>query len=682
MLAKGALTGVNDTLTLGPVNDARFGVIREVRSASDISYLGSRFADVEDWRRRVEQLRQTILTGAGLLPMPDRCPLNARVFGLADRGDYTVEKVYFESHPGFFVTGNLYRPKRPSTGSGRVRFPAVLSPHGHWSRGRLNNDDLCSVPGRCINFAKQGYVAFSYDMIGYNDSRQLDHKFGGPREKLWGISLGGLQLWNSMRAVDFLQSLPYVDKGRIACTGASGGGTQTFLLCAVDHRVKVCSPVNMISASFHGGCLCENPPIVRVDTNNVEIGAMMAPRPMLMVSASGDWTKDTPGLEFPAVRRIYALFGAEEKVSNHHQDAGHNYNLNTREAVYSWFGRWLASKPLPQPVKEQPFEVEKDEHLLVFPDGKLPQDAAGQDSLVQELIEASKAQSGMHKPVDAAALRSLRKTYLPPLRSALSLWQKPVVEAESRGELRVGDCVVTALTVQDKTRGAAVPAVLFVPAKGKSRRAALLVHDNGKSALLNPAADGPGPLVGELLKRKMSVLLIDCFGVGEHTAPEGSPARDADTDLFDTYNRTDCAERVYDVAVAETYLSRVLGYKRIAVAGFGRAGLWCMLARPFGPKVDALVADADGFDNSTDESFIGEMYVPCLRRAGDLSTALAVCAPDRTFIHNTKGRFDTGLAKSAYDALGCGSAFAGSAGRADGSEIADRLAAGVAERQP
>ena len=151
-----------------------------------------------------------------------------------------------------------------------------------------------------------GFVVFSYDMIGYNDSRQLTHAFGGPREQLWGLSLAGLQLWNSIRSLDFLESLPYVKRDAIGITGESGGGTQTFMLAAADARVAAAVPVNMISLHMQGGCLCENPPGLRLDTTNVEIAATIAPRPMLMISATGDWTSDTLELEYPAVRALYA----------------------------------------------------------------------------------------------------------------------------------------------------------------------------------------------------------------------------------------------------------------------------------------------------------------------------------------------------------------------------------------
>ncbi len=265
-------------------------------------------------RRAPGYVREHVLASAGLLPLPEKTPLRPSVFGEVKRADYRVSKVYFESLPGFFVTGNLYRP------IGDGPFPAVLSPHGHWTYGRLENTALTSGPGRAIGLARQGFVVFTYDMVGYNDSQQLPHTFGGRTENLWGLSLAGLQLWNGMRALDFLETLPYVRRDAIAATGESGGGSQTFLLAAVDPRVKVAVPVNMISLHMQGGCLCENPPGLRLDLTNVDIAATIAPRPMLMVSATGDWTAETMEVEYPAVRAVYELFGAGDKRAGRADD--------------------------------------------------------------------------------------------------------------------------------------------------------------------------------------------------------------------------------------------------------------------------------------------------------------------------------------------------------------------------
>jgi hypothetical protein len=216
------------------------------------------YKTLAEWEARRAHLRQQILSAAGLLPLPVKHDLHPQVFGRIENQDYSIEKVLLETQPGYYLGGNLYRPLKQSPAGG---FPAVLSPHGHWVYGRLEHTDLASIPARCINLARQGYVVFAYDMVGYNDTIQTPHAFGDrPEEQLWSFGPLGLQLWNSMRVVDFLLSLPGVDKERIGATGASGGGTQTFLLTAVDDRVHFSAPVNMLSAIMQGGSPCENAP--------------------------------------------------------------------------------------------------------------------------------------------------------------------------------------------------------------------------------------------------------------------------------------------------------------------------------------------------------------------------------------------------------------------------------------
>src|SRR5437870_3402700 len=185
------------TVAAGGVGSAQFRTLNDRMSVVH-------YASLDVWQRRAAYLREHILASAGLLPMPERTPLHPVVFDETTHRDYIVAKAYFESLPGFFVTGNLYRP----VGAGQ--FPAILSPHGHWTYGRLENTPVASIPGRAIGLARLGFVVFTYDMIGFNDSTQLTHEFGGRRESLWGLSLGGLQLWNSIRALDLLESLPQV----------------------------------------------------------------------------------------------------------------------------------------------------------------------------------------------------------------------------------------------------------------------------------------------------------------------------------------------------------------------------------------------------------------------------------------------------------------------------------------
>ena len=275
------------------------------------------FRSLAEWEARRERLRAQILAAAGLRPLPERTPLRPAGVRPTGAGGLHGREGLLETLPGFYLGGNLYRPRGTA-----ARHPGVLKAHGHWNYGRLEHQPLAEQQTLCANLAQQGYVVFNYDMVGYNDTVQTPHSFGGPREDLWSFGPLGLQLWNSIRALDFLQSLEDVDPDRIGMTGASGGGTQTFLLYAVDERVRCAAPVNMISGIMQGGDPCENAPGLRVGTSNVEIGAMMAPRPLLMVSATGDWTKNTPGEEFPAIRRaLRSSSGRPEAVENAHFDA-------------------------------------------------------------------------------------------------------------------------------------------------------------------------------------------------------------------------------------------------------------------------------------------------------------------------------------------------------------------------
>jgi hypothetical protein len=353
-----------------------------------------------EWTARSRYIRDHVLASAGLMPMPARTPLRAVVFHEVRHADYSVAKVYFESLPGFLVTGNLYRP------IGDGPFPAVLSPHGHWTNGRLEHTAVTSGPGRAIGLARLGFVVFSHDLIGYDDSRQLTHAFGGPAEHLWGLSLGGLQLWNSIRALDFLETLPYVRRDGFGVTGESGGGTQSFLLAAVDDRVAVAAPVNMISLHMQGGCLCENLPNLRLDLTNLDIAASIAPRPLLMISATGDWTNETLEREYPAMRGIYDLLDAGDHVRAVRMNAEHNYNKDSRETMYAWMAHWLQHAPDAPRLPEKDFTPDKVTDLLVFYGRELPGIAVTQEQLTSQWIAAAKAQIAVTDAgVLAAALR-------------------------------------------------------------------------------------------------------------------------------------------------------------------------------------------------------------------------------------------------------------------------------------
>lgn len=315
----------------------------------------------EEWEQRKEELKKTIEFSSSIRLLKHDCPLEARFFSAAEYDGFVIEKVIFQSLPGFYVTGNLYRPKDVTK-----KYPAVLQPHGHWDNGRLETVDRAMIPTRCANFAMRGMVAFIYDMIGFTDARQIDHDGFKDEYEEYNFGRFSLQLNNSLKAVDLISSLPYVDSERIGCTGCSGGGTQTYFLTAIDDRIKAAAPINMSSAYMQGGCRCENTAFLRTKYCNVDYTMMTAPRPLFMAACDGDWTKHSREYEFPAIRRIYSFYGAEDRFETFYRHAPHCYELCTRELAYDFFCRAFG---IEDPFEgEQPVDI--DLSLLTF--GTLP----------------------------------------------------------------------------------------------------------------------------------------------------------------------------------------------------------------------------------------------------------------------------------------------------------------------
>ena len=595
-----------------------------------------------DWEERAREIREQILVSCGLWPMPEKTPLKARVFGRIERDGYSVEKVYFQTYPGFYLAGNLYRPR----GSGKGPFPGVLNPHGHWREGRLADSSLGSIAARCISFARQGMIAFSYDMVGYNDTAQVTHQFASnPTNLLWNISLMGLQTWNSIRALDFLESLPEVDKSRLACTGESGGGTQTFMLGAIENRLAAQAPVVMVSHSMQGGCLCENAPGLRVDYSNMEIAAVPAPRPQILVAAAGDWTRDTPIIEGPALQGVYRLFRSEDKLRYTRFDFDHNYNQTSREAVYEWFGRWLLHHPNPSALKEAAYRKEADADLAVWPDKKLPADALNEAQLAGALVKLAQAQLQSLKPTDKASREHYNEVMLPAWRHTLHV-DMPGNDAlvESGASRKIEGFTATKLFLGRPGKGDRLPVVRFTPAKG-GHTVAVLVHPQGKSFYMDDAT-APRGLARQLLNRNYSVILVDTFLTGELASDAASQARKPLANFFCTYNRTDLQERVQDLITTCAFARRQEKVRRVVLCGSGRAGLWSLMAAP---AADAVVADCDSIDLSNDTALMaGDLFAPGLRKLGAFEGVATLAAPNPLLLHNRASGFPIDWIRQVY----------------------------------
>jgi dienelactone hydrolase len=542
---------------------------------TDTHFAPKAYASLAEWQARKEFLRKQVLSAAGLMPLFPKSDLHPQIFGRIEHPDYSVEKVLLETLPGYYLGGNLYRPRRPAPPNG---FPGVVSPHGHWAYGRLENTAIASVPARAITLARQGYVVFTYDMVGYNDTIQTPHDFGDkPVEQLWAFGPLGLQLWNSIRSVDFLQSLAGVDPNRIGVTGASGGATQTLLLSAVDDRIQFSAPANMVSFIMQGGSLCENAPNLRLDTTNVEFAAMMAPRPMFMAAATGDWTRNMLTEEYPAVLAIYDLYGKGDDVEATLLDAPHNYNQANREAMYAFFGKHILGEKDAARLKERSFTVEKLQDLLVLHNRTLPANALTFQGLFDLWMRLAKEQSGDPRERLSYALAAD--------------WPARVLDQIDGDRILLGR----------PGKGDRIPGIWL---KG-ANPPALVVHPDGAEAARRT------PEVARLLASGRAVLAIDAFQTGSAVAP-----RDRSVSMFLTFNKSDDANRVQDILTALAWLNA----PSTRLIGLGKAAVWCTFAAAVAPQPVDLQADLGAFTGS-DEDYIKEFFVPGIERAGGLQAA-------------------------------------------------------------
>lgn len=340
----------------------------------------STWDDRDSWEKRANRIKDQLILGMKLDKMPKiEGNFNPIIHSSRKMDGYIVENVAIESFPGFYITGNIYRPLNE-----KGRYPAILSPHGHLKDKRFTH----YMQKRCAVLARMGTVVFAYDMIGYGENLQVNHKIP--------IALT-LQTYNSQRVLEYLISRADVNPEKIGMTGGSGGGTQTFMLAAIDKRITVSVPVVQVSAHFFGGCVCESGMPVHhqggFQTNNVEIAALCAPRPQLLISNGADWTGNTPRVEFPYISSVYALYNAEHHVQNVHL-AGeiHDYGYSKRIAAYNFLAQTLGlnyrNVPYDDGYIEEFVKILTKEELSVFTDNyPIPKSALVGDEKVINFLD-------------------------------------------------------------------------------------------------------------------------------------------------------------------------------------------------------------------------------------------------------------------------------------------------------
>jgi hypothetical protein len=460
--------------------------------------------------------------------------------------------------------------------------------------------------------------------------------------------LMGLQTWNSVRALDFLESLPDADPKRLACTGESGGGTQTFMLGSIESRLAAQAPVVMVSHIMQGGCLCENAPGLRVEFSNMEIAAAAAPRPQILVAASGDWTKDTMTVEGPSIAHVYELLKHPERFHYVRFDFDHNYNQTSREAVYDWFGKWLLHTSDQAALKEKPFKKDPDEELRVFPSNQVPEGALDQARFLQSIRDLHRSSIEALQPKDASGLKRFQTVMLPAWRHTLQV-EGPRVGGEVKlGTMaKCGEVETMPVSIRRSNQTAAITANYWAPPHLlESARPRVVVLVSG-----NPPAASPGALavpeaVQPYLKEGAAVVDVQQFSSGETPDPF--------KDFFTTYNRTEVQNHVADLlslcTAARTIDPRKKSSFQVVLEGKGRAGLWALLAAP---GADAVIADCDSLDPSDETALLAQdLFCPGLLAMGGFETAVTLAAPHPVLLHNTGSKFPTQSVISAYAAAG------------------------------
>lgn len=649
----------------------------ELRNTRDEFHPWTPADNLIDWEKQKAEIQKRILVSNGLYPMPPKAELKPVVFGRIDRGDYVVEKVFFASHPGHYVTGNLYRPANVN---GKV--PGILCPHGHWSDGRfyeakedvvkgqleagaekLESGAKSPVQARMVQLARMGCIVFHYDMVGYADSKQNGHSHGflSPEAGLYLQSFMGLQTFNSICALDFLMSLPDVDKERIAVTGSSGGGTQTFMLCAIDDRPDVAFPAVMVSTGMQGGCVCENAPYLRQGINNVALAATFAPKPMAM-SGADDWTIAIETKGYPELQQIYGYYGKQEDVyAKAYPQFGHNYNLVARTMMYEWMKKYLELDANVS-TEEKDFQPLTVEEMSVFSEGvTLPEDKVSPEELLAYLIKEnqsryrkmipdSKEKMDQYKEEIGAAARVILCQGVP---------EGSLIESQAGEPVAITENIFHVKGLVKRTdSGEQVPFSFLMPAEGFQGSVVIWLEDEGKSCLFEND-EKLRPEIQELVEKGNAVLSIDLYLTGEWLSEkpleEMYPMSENYFGYTSCFNRPILSSRVNDIMTVIAGLYKLDFVYEINLVGRGKAGVAALLARSLaGNYITRTITDVEGFQFEKVKSSTDELFLPGALRYGGIGGFGALIAPAYVVLAGTESISESELdpLDKAYQAAG------------------------------
>lgn len=473
----------------------------------------------EDWLQRQREIKETLLKLVG--PFPPRTPLNPRVLDVVQKEGYRIEKIIFESMPGFYVTGCLFVPD--GTGG---RRPTILNAIGHSPQAFRR--DVYQV--LIHNLVKKGFVVFAMDPLGQGERLQyydpekketvmgpgnptVEHSYCGDQCFISGSSLARYWTWDCIRALDYLVTRSEVDTSRIGMTGCSGGGTQTAYASALDPRVKAAAPSCYLTSArmllefmgpqdnehnFYRGIID--------GVTSAELHVLRAPLPTLLVTTTRDYYSIQGAREtYREVKRAYRALGAEDALQMAEDDSEHGFTRKNNEAIYAFFQKTLNQPG--SPLQEH-LPILEEQELNVTPTGQISTYLGGEtvfsinrkETLARiEALEKSRQDMDVHlEKVDKKA-REL-SGYLTPeagdepvYRGRYSREGYKIERWALHGE---GDCMI--------------PLLLFIPDGGGKFPALIYLHPEGKSV-----ESSPGGQIEQLVRRGFVVAAADLVGTGE-----------------------------------------------------------------------------------------------------------------------------------------------------------------------
>jgi len=654
----------------------------------------SNLSSADDVRRYQQETRAKLRAALGDLPA--RTPLNPRTAGTLERDGYKVEKVVFESRPRYYVTANVYVPRK-----GSPPYPAVLAAVGHWGMGKSFEE----YQHLGIYLARRGYIVLVYDVPGQGERRQyfnpvlgralidpggshwfvtLEHGYAGGQAILTGGNYASYLVWDGVRALDYLAGRDDVDKERIACTGTSGGGLQAELLSALDERIKISIPV------CYGGCNPDNP--TRPGLSSTDIDALIAPRPLLMIEATGD---PLPGVtakqeRHKEVGHLYQVTGQAEKTRFIIVDGPHGYTPDMYRAAYSWMSRWFFGKTVPEESFAEPITAtEPAENLHYTSSGEVTMSLGGETVSSLNRAHAQRLAGERNKSRSAANSQQWRNDLKNRIRSNIALDLEPApLRPRSLERIDHGSFVLEKLIYYSEPE-IYVPAVLLLPKKEGRRSAAIFVNEEGKA--------GKG-LLDRYLKPLASaghvVLSIDPRGMGETDpeAPRSSRPADFKRFVHDSESsfyydamrvgKTVIGMRTRDVLTAVDYLAGrpEVDASRISAIGHGMGGLIVLYAAVFDERIrsvasnGALVSYASIVENELYTHRFSS-FGPGFLRTFDLPDLASLIAPRPLLLQNSVDALHRVLDESTVRQI------YGSAGKGDRIRIVhDVTASGIAAR--